>query len=59
MFLGVDEVFASMRRERQTEVMDTHPCSAGAHQLLTELYSVIPGNGKNLSPVILVSKIED
>lgn len=59
MFLGVDEVFASMRRERQTEVMDTHPRSAGVHKLLTELYSVIPGNGKNLSPVILVSKIED
>lgn len=56
MFLSVDEVFAVMREERQAEVMDTHPHSPGVHQLLTELYS-IPGNGKNLSPVILCSKI--
>lgn len=47
MFLGVDEVFAVIRGKRQTEMMDTHPRSAGVHQSLTELYSV-PGNGKNL-----------
>lgn len=58
MFLSMDEMFAVMRGERQTEVMDTHPHSAGVHQLLTEFYSV-PGNGKNLSPVILFSRIED
>lgn len=49
-------MFAVMRGE--IEVMDAHPHSAGVHQVLTELCSV-PGNGKNLSPVILFSKIED
>lgn len=58
MFLNVDEVFSVMRGEKQTEVMDIHLCSAGAHQSLTDLYSV-PGNGKNLSPIILVSKIQN
>lgn len=56
MFLSVDEVFAIMRGE--IEVVDTHPYSAGVNHTLTELYSV-PGNGKNLSPVILFNKIED
>ena len=47
MFPRVDEVFALTSGERQADgreaEADSH--SAGAHQLLTELYSV-PVNGK-------------
>jgi len=43
MFLRVDEVFELTRGERQADVREMEAAlpSAGAHKLLTELYSVL------------------